>query len=72
MADKPVVHIGENSPEQVAFKLLIEVAACEGKHMQCGAYTDEAPTREWLLDAYAECLQTVTNPYGRLSEAKKR
>ena len=32
MADNTVVHIGENSPEQVAFKLMEKVANAEDKH----------------------------------------
>ncbi len=62
MADAPVVHIGENSPEQVAFKLLGIIAMNEKKPLTSTAGAD----RKWLLDTYAECLQTVKNPGGRL------
>jgi hypothetical protein len=57
----PVVHIGENSPEQIAYKLLLLIASKEGKLI------DECATenRKWLLDTYAECLRTVQNPSGR-------
>lgn len=57
MADKAtVVHIGENSPEQVAFKLLEIVAEIEGKvlHPHSGN-RNQAPSREWVLDTYKEC-----------------
>jgi hypothetical protein len=47
MADQPVVHIGENSPEAIAYKLfhLLESA-------------DET-NRKKALDIYAECLKLV-------------
>jgi hypothetical protein len=31
MADAPVVHIGENSPEYVAYRLMLDIAEAEGK-----------------------------------------
>jgi len=55
MADIPVVHIGENSPEYVAYRLLREIARLE-KGMG---------DRKKLLDTYAECLRTVRDPHNR-------
>ncbi|WP_363349417.1 hypothetical protein [Methylocystis echinoides] len=56
MADAaPVAHIGENSPEQVAYKLFQTIAAYEA-----------CKTREAILDLYSECLLAVRNPAGRL------
>lgn len=55
MADNNVVHIGENSPEQVAFKLLIEIAKAEGKKPFSVIEAD----REYILDTYAEALKAV-------------
>jgi hypothetical protein len=60
MSDQPVVHIGENSPEYVAWKLLHEVANAEGKvfhNNPSSNYT--AADRAWILDTYAECLKAV-------------
>lgn len=57
MADTSVVHIGENSPEQVAFKLMQLIAINEGK-------TGSAD-RKWMLDTYAECLHVVRQPHLR-------
>ncbi len=54
----PVVHIGENSPEEIAYKLLVTIAANEKKSLHGAATAD----RKWLLDTYAECLSTVRNP----------
>ncbi|MEP9349193.1 hypothetical protein [Xanthobacter sp. KR7-225] len=62
MSDKaPVVHIGENSPEQVAYKLLGAVAHAEGKLVNGLVHAKEKATREWILDTYAECLQATLN-----------
>ncbi len=58
MADTSVVHIGENSPEQVAYKLLHEIAAIEN--------TTGRRDRKWWLDTYAECLLAVRSPSSRV------
>lgn len=58
MADAPVVHIGENSPEHVAYRLLRDIAGVEGKAKGPG-YTMAEADRKWILDTYAECLDTV-------------
>ena len=58
MADKPVVHIGESSPEKIAYTLLHDVMTAEKKtlvmHRQEGGITQA--DRKYLLDTYAECL----------------
>ena len=64
MADAPIVHMSENSPEQVAFKLLREVASVESKKA-FGATQGAEIGRKWLLDTYAECLLSVRNPGSR-------
>ena len=58
MADAPVVHIGENSPEYVAYRLLRDIAGVEEKS-KGPAYTMANADRKWILDTYAECLHTV-------------
>lgn len=61
MADQAAdVHIGENSPEQVAFKLYREIAAAELYGSQ-----PKNPDRKWILDTYAECLLAVRMPANR-------
>jgi hypothetical protein len=62
MADGTVVHIGENSPEEIAYKLLQHIASQERKTLIVSSEAE----RKWLLDTYAECLMTVRNPSGRL------
>ena len=56
MADS-VVHIGENSPEQVAYKLLEMVASVERKKLFGG--DPASADRAWILSTYADCIGTV-------------
>ena len=58
MADADALHIGENSPEQVAFKLLYEIANVEGIEMR-GLSGTKKTDRKWILDTYAECIIAV-------------
>jgi hypothetical protein len=62
-ADQTVVHIGENSPEYVALQLLRTIAGIENKPLNSSSGVD----RKWVLDTFAECLNAVQNPTGRLS-----
>jgi hypothetical protein len=61
MADKPVVHIGENSPEYVAYKLMLDIIRIEGK---------ERHSKDDILNLYAECLHTVNLPHLRAGRDK--
>jgi hypothetical protein len=63
MADEAVVHIGENSPEYVAFLLMRVIADVEGVKLYGG--DRQAAQRQWVLDTYAECLRTVRAPGSR-------
>ncbi len=53
-------HRCESSPEQVAFRLMLEIAKVENK-----AFTGHprlrgtAPDRQWVLDTFSECLEAV-------------
>lgn len=63
MADAaPVVHIGENSPEHVAYKLMERIAVLERKSIH-NSIPETAgwsgADRKWLLDTYAECLHAA-------------
>jgi len=67
MADT-VVHIGENSPEQVAYKLMERIADVEERSIHSrypGTKGWTAADRKWLLDTYAECLLAVRSPSDR-------
>ena len=60
MVNDPVGRIGENSPEQIAYKLLQDIVAMEGK--QISAQGDDPTDREWYLATFAECLSVVRDP----------
>ena len=54
------VHRFENSPENVAFKLMQEIARVERKALdrqrgERGVTFD----RQWILDTFSECLEAV-------------
>ena len=53
MSENTVVHMGENSPEYVAYRLMMNVLDLE--------YREGAPrrTRSDFLNTYAECLYAV-------------
>ena len=61
VAEAAQVHIAENSPEEVAFKLLYEIAEAEGMQMRL-AGGPKKPDRQWILDTYAECIMAVRAP----------
>lgn len=60
MAEQTVLHIGENSPEEVAYRLMDNIADVEQKvlHGNPGSGATSAD-RQWILDTYAECLRAV-------------
>lgn len=49
MADKAVVHIGENSPEKIAYLLMIDVMNAEKTQR----------SKKTIMDTYSECLDAV-------------
>jgi hypothetical protein len=58
MADDSIVHLAENSPEQVAYKLLEMIAFAEGKALRACAMGPKAD-RAYILSTYWECLKVV-------------
>ena len=56
MADT-VVHMGENSPEFVALKLMDIVATIEGKKMIAG--DPNSADKAYILKTYWDCLSAV-------------
>ena len=65
MGDTSIVHVGENSPEYVAFRLMEKIAASEGRIFNDrpnGTY--QSADREWILSTYRECLSAVLGPRG--------
>jgi hypothetical protein len=67
MAEQPVVHIGENSPEQVAFRLMEMIAAVENVALSYSTDRERtSATREWILETYAECILAVKHAQKRI------
>jgi hypothetical protein len=62
MSESTTVHMGENSPEHVAFRLMTLIGNCEGKNFNRNASTGNLADRDWVLRTYAKCLYTVKNP----------
>ena len=59
MSDAPALHIGENSPEEVAYKLTRAIATAGGINI----LTAKATSRAWILKTYAQCLVTIKAPH---------
>jgi hypothetical protein len=69
MTDETMIRIfGENSPEQIAYKLMHDIAKCEGKKLSGNGNWNAS--REWVLGTFAQCLMTVRRP-GAVSEHLK-
>ena len=68
----PVVHVAENSPEHVAYRLLMIIASNEKKSLHGSMGSPATADRKWLLDTYAECLAAVSGkrrgPVNMISE----
>jgi hypothetical protein len=64
MTDEPVAPTGENSPEQIAYRLMHEVATVERITIGAGDLQPKwtRAGRAWILDTYQECLYAVKNP----------
>ena len=65
MADAPIVHIGENSPEHIAYRLMRDIAVIENRPIVTAREIVNRADRKWLLDTYAECLEAVRFPEAR-------
>jgi hypothetical protein len=60
----------DHPPEYVAYLLFQILADIESKELRRG-YPNTAD-RNWVLDTYAECLDTVRNPKNRVEAFKSR
>ena len=60
MSDKSTVHIGENSPEQIAYRLYHEIMRTEDKvPYRPTDGSEKQADRKYLLDLYSECIDAV-------------
>lgn len=58
MADGTVVHIGENSPEYVAYKLLHDIMSAEGRTFNASS-SKQIVDRTYILKTYYQCWQVA-------------
>ncbi|WP_428539099.1 hypothetical protein [Rhodopila sp.] len=58
MADQSIIHSGENTQEQIAYKLFLHVVHADGKRLGGGTLAATIDRKD-ILDTYAECLQTA-------------
>lgn len=58
MADAPVVHIGENSPERVAYLMAHDIMNNLEKKRN-------SADRKYYLDLVAECMIALRSPHTR-------
>jgi hypothetical protein len=61
MSEAPMVHIGEGSPEQIAYRLMLDVMKVENRIIATSASAGpHTPAdRHYLLNTYHECLMAV-------------
>lgn len=57
MSEGAIVHIGENSPEEVAYKLMTLIAGAESRQLY--GHGTNPVTREWVLKTYSQCLRVI-------------
>ena len=72
MADESFAGVG--TPEYVALKLLEAIAEGSNKATtlsESGAVRWDNADKDWVLDTYAECLQTVLHRGDRLKKESK-
>lgn len=60
---------GENTPEQIAYELMTCIAHNERKTLRIAHGDPATADRKWILDTYAECIQTVREPHRRFSKS---
>ncbi|WP_155275931.1 hypothetical protein [Agrobacterium tumefaciens] len=58
MSDNSSARLDGDTPEQVAFKLLVLVGTTENK-MHSDGRIQSGADRQWILDTYAECLEAT-------------
>lgn len=63
MEENNIVHIGENSPEAIAFKLLHDIAYAEGKTDVNGRIDAD---REYILSTFKEALSAMKPAVSRM------
>jgi len=66
MSEQANEHPTDESPESVAYRLMLLVADLESRTLHGNPAKDRTNAdRQWILDTYAECLRAVKTPETR-------
>jgi hypothetical protein len=66
MSENSTEHPTDESPESVAYRLMLLVADLENRTLHGNPSKDRVNAdRQWILDTYAECLRAVKIPEQR-------
>ncbi|MDQ7251331.1 hypothetical protein [Dongia sedimenti] len=66
MSEQVTDHAADESPENVAYRLLVLIADLENKTLHGNPSKDRTNAdRQWILDTYAECLRAIRAPEDR-------
>jgi hypothetical protein len=66
MSEQSTEHPGDESPESIAYRLLVLIADLESKTLHGNPAKERTNAdRHWILDTYAECLRAVKTPHDR-------
>ena len=66
MTEQVPDHPTDESPESVAYRLLVLIADLENKTLHGNPAKDRTNAdRQWILDTYAECLKAMRTPETR-------
>ncbi|GAB2179399.1 hypothetical protein [Dongia sp. agr-C8] len=66
MSENGTEHPTDESPESVAYRLMLLVADLENRTLHGNPAKDRVNAdRQWILDTYAECLKAIRTPEQR-------
>jgi hypothetical protein len=66
MSENAPEHPTDESPESVAYRLMLLVADLENRTLHGNPAKDRVNAdRQWILDTYAECLRAIRTPEQR-------
>jgi hypothetical protein len=66
MSESAPEHPTDESPESVAYRLMLLVADLENRTLHGNPAKDRVNAdRQWILDTFAECLRAVKTPEQR-------
>ncbi len=71
MSDRTDSRVVGQSAEEIAFKLYESIKLAEGySHSPGGGPGKKLADRYYVLDTFAECMEAIRNPKGRLRQGR--